>query len=62
MSWLLSLIWQWFLGKFGMSDAQKLGRAEVRDAELIESAKDYRNELAIKSKPAGSDDQLIDRL
>ena len=34
LGFIFSALWQWLLGKFGMSDAQKLGRAEVTNSQL----------------------------
>jgi hypothetical protein len=62
IGWLLSGAWQWLLGKVGMSTEQKLGRAEIENKDLAQSVKDYRNEMEIKNRPAGSDDDVVDRL
>jgi hypothetical protein len=60
--WLLSGAWEWLLGKIGMSTDQKLGRAEIENKDLAQSVKDFKNEMEIKKRPAGSDDDVVDRL
>jgi hypothetical protein len=65
ISWLCALIWQWLLGKFGMSDAQKLGRAEVTDADQAQTIKEVTDAKAIETKvftqPDGAADNWLHR-
>ena len=49
--WLLSAVWQWLLGKIGMSTDQKLGRAEELAKQQAQTVKEQANELNIESKP-----------
>jgi len=55
MSWLLSLLWQGFLGLFGVSDAQKLGRGEVENQNLKAALKEKENEATVFSAPPRSE-------
>jgi hypothetical protein len=59
---LFSALWQGILSCFGMSDSQKLGRAQIENKDLAQSVKDYKNEIEIRNRPAGSDDDVIGRL
>lgn len=40
--WILSAVWQGFLSCFGMSDAQKLGRAEEINKQQAQTIQDMR--------------------
>ncbi len=52
MRWLLSLVWQGFLGLFGMSDAQKLGRLEIRQKQTETNLKAKEEEARVMEAPA----------
>lgn len=59
LSILFSAAWQWLLGRFGMSDAQKLGRAEVTSAtqgKIIQEVKKADETDALDARM--SDDAL----
>ena len=58
---ILSIV-SWVIGFFKPSPERELGRADVREMQLIKANKDLRNEMEIKSRRAGSDDDLINRL
>jgi hypothetical protein len=59
ISVILSALWQWFLGKFGMSDAQKLGRLEVQNTDLKAIAKAERDALDAQNQIAGLSDAAV---
>jgi hypothetical protein len=54
---------QGFLGLFGMSSAQKLGRAQVTEADQAETIKELSDGKAIETKvfsqPAGAADHWL---
>ncbi len=59
ISWLCSFVWQWILGSFGMSDAQKLGRQEIQNADLKATLAEVRAEdAAAQNVPHGKEEIL----
>jgi hypothetical protein len=53
----------WVINLFrAPSEAEKLGRTEEELAAANKALQEKRNELAIKNRPAGSDDDIIGRL
>jgi len=60
IGWLFSGAWQWLLGKFGMSDAQKLGRTQVLNQDLTTELKTDKDALDVENKVAGMSDAAVD--
>jgi hypothetical protein len=55
MDWIADIIsglWQGFLGVLGISDAQKLGRAEVTNQQLKEDLHAKEQEARVMEAPA----------
>jgi len=59
ISFIFSAIWQFILGRFGMSDAQKLGRAQVENNEL-RSDLDAKSEEARVMEAPGRPESVVD--
>lgn len=51
---------QGILSLFGMSDAQKLGRAEVQNDDLKTQLKTEKDALDVETKVAGMSDAAVD--
>lgn len=49
-------------GLFKKDPQRELGQNDVNKAQLESSNQSLKNEIAIKSRPAGSDDDLVSRL
>jgi hypothetical protein len=61
VKWLLSACWQGFLALFGVSDAQKLGRAEVQNTDLTAEVKAEKETIDVQNKVAGMSDAAVDK-
>jgi hypothetical protein len=59
---LFSAVWQWFLGKFGMSDAQKLGRLEVQHDDDRAALKLTTAQLKAEEAKESLEDALRDHI
>jgi hypothetical protein len=57
---LFSGAWQWLLGKLGMSDAQKLGRAEKTEETQAQVLTEVKEAHEIEDKNASARDAVID--
>jgi hypothetical protein len=61
--WLLSAIWQWLLGKIGLSSDQKLGRAEELNKQQAQTIQDIRLANEIKAEvDAMADSDIVKQL
>jgi hypothetical protein len=59
---LFSAAWQWFLGLFGVSDSQKLGRAERDVTTLKANLKAKEEEARVMEAPARPESVVDDEL
>ena len=57
---IFSGIWQGFLAMFGMSDAQKLGRAQITNEVLTDDLKEKTHEAEVFEAPDRPESAVID--
>jgi hypothetical protein len=62
IGWLFSALWQGFLGCFGISDAQRLGRLEVKSADQEAQLKEKINEAQVFAAPPRPESAVDDEL
>ena len=58
---VLSAVWQFILSKFGLSDAQKLGRIETEalaQAKLLKEAQDAHN-ISVATSASNDSDKFL---
>jgi len=60
LSIVLSGLWQGFLDLFGMSDAKRLERAEIKEAQLRAQLQAEKDALDVENKVAGMSADAVD--